>query len=667
MQLPALIVISLLPAVLSAQAERAVPLPKTLVADGIPAIPATIPDEVRRYTEGRSASFSAWHPTRNEILISTRFGNTAQVHGVAMPGGARTQLTFFDEPVSGASWEPTAGRYLVFSKDEGGNEFGQLYRFDPARAQATLLTDGGRSQNGGVNWSTAGNRIAYASTRRNGADRDIYIMNPADPKTDRRVAEFQGGGWGVLDWSPDDRMLLVGESRSVNDSRAWLVDVATGARTLLTPDTSVAIARGGGRFSADGRGIWLTSDEGSEFRRLAYMDLATKRVTPITTSIEWDVQGIELTRDGRTLAFTTNEAGVSRLYLVDTRTRRFRPVTSVPVGIIGGLSWRPDGRALGLTISTARSASDAYSLDPATGALTRWTRRETGGLDADSLPLPELVTWKSFDGREISGFLYRPPAKFRGPRPVIVNIHGGPEGQSRPRFIGRWNYFLMEQGAAIIFPNVRGSTGYGKTFVTLDNGMKRLESVRDIGALLDWIAAEPSLNESKVMVTGGSYGGYMTLAVATDYDAKICCSVDVVGISNLATFLKNTESYRRDLRRVEYGDERDPAMKAFMDSTAPLNNAHKVTKPMFVVQGANDPRVPRSEAEQMVATLKRRHTPVWYLLGMDEGHGFGKKDNVDYQFYATVAFVRQHLLKEGLTPQPAADLTLAPPSPSFHS
>ena len=652
MKYPALALLFLAPALVAAQAPatRVVPIPKSLVADGIPAIPAAIPEEVRRYTEYRSAGFADWHPTRNEILVSTRFGNTAQVHLIAMPGGARRQLTFFDEPVGGASWEPRAGRYLIFSKDIGGNEFSQLYRFDPVRAEATLLSDGGRSQNGGATWSTTGDRIAYASTRRNGTDRDIYVMDTADPKTDRRIAEVEGGGWGVRDWSPDDRTLLVGESRSVNDSRLWLVDVATGTRTLLTPDTAVAVARGAGRFSADGRGIWLTTDEGGEFQRLAYMDLASRRVTPITTSIDWDVQGIALTRDRRTLAFTTNEAGVSRLYLMDTRTRQVRPVTSVPMGIIGGLDWRPDGRALGLTISTARSASDAYSLDPATGALTRWTESETGGLPADSLPLPELVTWKSFDGREISGFLYRPPASFRGPRPVIVNIHGGPEGQSRPGFIGRWNYFLVEQGAAIIFPNVRGSTGYGKTFVTLDNGMKRLESVRDIGALLDWIAAEPSLDESKVMVTGGSYGGYMTLAVATDYDARICCSLDVVGISNLATFLENTESYRRDLRRVEYGDERDPAMRAFMDSTAPLNNAQKITKPMFVVQGANDPRVPRSEAEQMVATLKRRDTPVWYLLGMDEGHGFQKKENVDYQFFATVAFVREHLLKAALTP-----------------
>ncbi|MDQ2669504.1 MAG: prolyl oligopeptidase family serine peptidase, partial [Gemmatimonadota bacterium] len=463
------------------------------------------------------------------------------------------------------------------------------------------------------------------------------------------VAELSGGGWGVLDWSPDDRTLLVMESRSVNDSRLWLVDVENGQRTALTPDTSRQVSRGTARFTADGRGIWLTTDESGEFRRLSHMDLATRRVTPITTTIDWDVTAIEPSPDGRTLAFVTNEAGIGKLYLLDTGTRRWRAIESIPVGLVGGLDWKPDGSALGLTISTARTAADAYSLNPATGELTRWTESETGGLIADSLPLPELVTWESFDGREISGFLYRPPARFTGPRPVVIDIHGGPEGQSRPGFIGRDNYLLQELGVAIVFPNVRGSTGYGKTFVTLDNGMKRLESVRDIGALLDWIAGEPSLDESKVMVTGGSYGGYMTLAVATMYDDRICCSLDVVGISNLATFLENTESYRRDLRRVEYGDERDPTMRAFMDSTAPLNNADEITRPLFVVQGANDPRVPRSEAEQMVATVKRNGTPVWYLLGMDEGHGFRKKANADFQFYATVAFVRRYMLGTGAT------------------
>jgi dipeptidyl aminopeptidase/acylaminoacyl peptidase len=317
--------------------------------------------------------------------------------------------------------------------------------------------------------------------------------------------------------------------------------------------------------------------------------------------------------------------------------------------VISGLAWHRDNRDLGFALSSARSPSDVYSVDVRTGKVERWTYSEMGGLDPERLSEPELVRWKSFDGRTISGFLYSPPRRFTGKHPVIINIHGGPESQSRPGFLGRSNYFINELGAAMIFPNVRGSSGYGKSFLKLDNGLKREDSYKDIGALLDWIATRPDLDASRVMVTGGSYGGHMTLAVATNYNDRIRCAVDVVGISNFVTFLERTESYRRDLRRVEYGDERDPEMRAFMERIAPVNNASKITKPLFVVQGANDPRVPRHEAEQIVAAVRKNGTPVWYLMAKDEGHGFAKKKNADFQLYATVMFVRDYLLGESAT------------------
>ena len=639
----------LLPFGVAAQPAAVIAPAENLVVDGIPQIPAKLAADVRRYTESRSAGLAAWHPVSRELLISTRFGNTPQIHRVSTPLGARTQLTFFDEPVGGASYEPTQGRYFLFSRDIGGNEFGQIYRYDLASGAVTLLTDGGRSQNGGVRWSTRGDRIAYSSTRRNGSDRDIYIMDPLNPASGRQLLEVKGGGWGASDWSPDDRQLLVGEFLSVNQSRYYLVVVTSGRRTPLVPDERDTVAYSSARFSRDGRGVYLTTDAGSEFQRLAYVDLGTRRITPLTASINWDIDGFDLSADGRTIAFVANEAGVSRLYLLDTRSRQIRPVPNLPIGNIGGARWHPRLPLLGFTVSSARSPSDVYSLDPRTGAVTRWTESELGGLVASALVEPSLIRWRSFDGREITGFYYRPPRSFTGKRPVIISIHGGPEGQYQPGFLGRSNYYLNELGVALIFPNVRGSTGYGKAFVNLDNGMKREDSVRDIGALFDWIVQQPELDASRVMVTGGSYGGYMTLAVATNYNDRICCALDVVGISNFNTFLKNTESYRRDLRRVEYGDERDPQMSAFFERIAPLNNAAKISRPLFVVQGGNDPRVPYTEAEQMVARVKQNGTPVWYLKAKDEGHGFRKKNNVDYQFYSTVEFVRRFLLGGGPT------------------
>jgi dipeptidyl aminopeptidase/acylaminoacyl peptidase len=625
------------------QSEPAITPADNLVVDGIPPIPASLAAEVGRYTESRGAAFVEWHPQRREMMISTRFANTPQLHYVTMPGGARKQLTFFNEPVGSASWEPKEGKYFVFSRDAGGNEFGQLYRYDMANGKVTLLTDGGRSQNGGIVWNSAGDSFMYSTTRRNGADRDLWIMNPWHPETSKPVVELAGGGWGGSDWSPDDSQVLAIEFLSITKSNVWLINVANGEKEALN-DVNREVAYGGAEFGKDGSGIYLTSDEGGEFQQLYWMDLKTRKMDCLTASIPWDVEGFELSKDGSKLGFITNEAGQSRAYLMDTKTRKFAAVEGLPQGLIGSASWHDNNRDVAFTVSSARSTSDIYTLNVETGKVDRWTESELGGLVADELVEPELIKWKSFDGMEISGFKYPAAKSFEGKRPVIINIHGGPEGQSRPGFQGRSNYFMNEMGVTMIYPNVRGSTGFGKTFVALDNGMKREDSVKDIGALLDWIATQPDLDADRVMVTGGSYGGYMTLACAVHYNDRIRCALDVVGISHFGTFLKNTESYRRDLRRVEYGDERIPEMAEFFEKISPLNNAGKITRPLFVVQGGNDPRVPLSEAEQMVAKVKANKGPVWYLMAKDEGHGFRKKTNADFQFYATILFVRQHLL-----------------------
>ncbi len=625
--------------------QAVIPVGENLVVEGIPPLPAELSEEVRRYSEGRSASFVAWHPQQREMIISTRFGNSNQLHVVKAPGGVRSQITFFAEPVGSATYSPADGSYFLFTKDQGGNEFGQIHRFDMASGKTTLLTDGGRSQNGGMRWSRDGKRIAYGSTMRNGKDRDIRVMEPTDPTTDKVVLENVGGGWGVVDWSSDDSQLLIGEYISVNESRIHLLDLKSGEKTRVLPRKDERTTYRATCFAPDGKGIYLTSTSGSEFNRLCHYDLVTKKLTVLTQDIPWDVGGADLSRDGRRLAFTTNENGPSKLYILDTATRTYTSVEGLPIGLIGGLEWTADGRALGLTLSTHDSSSDAYEYDTTTRQLIRWTESESGGMDLSGLREPEVITWPSFDKRTISGFLYRPAERFTGKRPVMISIHGGPEGQSRPRFQGRNTFFLAELGVAIIYPNVRGSNGFGKTFLDLDNGMKREESVQDIGALLDWIAAQPDLDADRVMVIGGSYGGYMTLASAVHYSDRIRCAIDIVGISNFNTFLKNTEDYRRDLRRVEYGDERDPKMAAFLESISPLNHSERITKPLFIIQGGNDPRVPASEAVQMKERIQQNGGTVWFLMANDEGHGFRKKVNQDFQFYAMVQFMRDFLLE----------------------
>jgi dipeptidyl aminopeptidase/acylaminoacyl peptidase len=620
-------------------------VPENLVAEGIPPHTPELRADVGRYLEFRSAAFDSWHPQRREMLITTRFADAAQLHLVKFPGGARQQLTFFPEPVHGGSFQPRDGRCIVFAQDQGGSEFYQLYRFDTDTARATLLTDG-KARNGGGHWARDGQLLAYTSTRRNGKDTDLYLVNPADPKSDRLLAQVSGGGWAVADWSPDGNTLLVLEELSINESYLHLVDVRSGAMKALTQRGGEKVAYGEGQFASDGQSVFITSDRGSEFLRLARIELATGKETPVTANIPWNIEAFDLARDGKTLAFVANEDGVSRLHLLDPRTGQERPAPALPLGVITGLQFHENSRDLAFTLSSARSPSDVFTLHVETGLVERWTESESGGLNTATFVEPELVKLKSFDGLGISAFVYRPdPRRFPGPRPALVIIHGGPESQSRPQFLARSNYLLNELGIALVVPNVRGSAGYGKTFLTLDNGFKREDSVKDIGAVLDWIGRDEGLDAGRIGVYGGSYGGYMCLACMTHYADRLRCGVDVVGISNFVTFLKNTQDYRRDLRRVEYGDERDPAMRAFQEKIAPLNNVQRITKPLFVVQGQNDPRVPVTEAEQMVKAIRAHGGTAWYLMAKDEGHGFAKKKNADFQFRSMILFLREQLVK----------------------
>jgi dipeptidyl aminopeptidase/acylaminoacyl peptidase len=628
----------------SAAQQAALAPPKNLIVEGVPNIPASLAETAGRYGSYRAAALADWHPTRREMLITTRFGDTPQLHLVKFPEGARQQLTFFPDAIASARFQPTTGDYIVFSKDIGGGEWFQLYRCDVTSGDVTLLTDG-KSRNLLGPWSSKGDRIAYMSTRRTGKDTDLWVMDPSDRKTDHLLTQLVGGGWQPLDWSPDDRHILLEEYLSINESYVWLVDAATGEKTALTPrDAAEKISYGEGRFSRDGQGIYVTTDKDSEFHRLAYLNFTDKKLKYLTSDIPWDVESFDLSRDGQRIAFISNDDGVSSLHVMEAASGKELPLPKLPSGVmVGSPRWHNNGRYLGFSMNNARDPGDCYSLDLNTGKLERWTSSETA-VKTDGFPTAELVKWKSFDGKMISGFLYKPPAKFAGKRPVLVAIHGGPEGQSQPNFLGRNNYLVNEMGIALIYPNVRGSTGYGKSFSLLDNGFKREDTYKDINALLDWIATRADLDADRVAVMGGSYGGHMTLAVSTFYSDRIRCSVDIVGMSNLVTFLEHTEAYRRDLRRAEYGDERDPKMREFLEGIAPMNNIEKIKKPMLVVAGKNDPRVPVSESQQIVAALKKESTPVWFLEAQDEGHGYRKKPNQDYQFDATVEFLQQYLL-----------------------
>jgi dipeptidyl aminopeptidase/acylaminoacyl peptidase len=627
-------------ALMSTAAVAEVPKPAALTADGMPAIPDELAANSRPYMEYRTAGFAGWNAADRSMLVATRFGNTNQLHTVAAPLGMRKQISFEVEPVGG-EWSPK-GDVLVTTMHQGGGEFYQLYTL--ANGRMNLLTDG-KSRNEFGSWDQEGRLVGYSSTRRNGTDSDLYVVDPRDPKTDRKVAEVKGGGWSIIDFAPGGASAAVLEYISITKSNPYLLEIATGKLTPLG-NHKKDVAYGGLAFAPDGT-LWTTSDEGSDVQRLGRLNPRTGKFTAVTPSSRWDVEEFEVSEDGRAIAYTLNEAGSSKLFLFDVASGQSRAVPGLPAGVIGGLDFAPWG-PLGFTLTSARSPADAFSLDPSTMAVTRWTESETGGLDPKANVEPELVEVKSFDGEPISGFLYRPdPAKFPGKRPLIVNIHGGPESQAQAGFLGRNNYLINEQGIAIFFPNVRGSSGFGKRFVSLDNGpFKREDSVKDIGAFLNRLSADPALDGNRMSVTGGSYGGYMCYASAIMYADRFKGALCNVAISNFVTFLENTQSYRRDLRRVEYGDERDPKQRAKLLEISPLRRIPEIKAPLFIVQGANDPRVPKSEADQIVKAVRDRGTDVWYLVGENEGHGFAKKENQDYQFWATLMFWQKTLLAE---------------------
>jgi dipeptidyl aminopeptidase/acylaminoacyl peptidase len=623
--------------------------PASLVLDGLPPIPAGIAAKAEPYTAFRTGTMLDWHPSRREVLVRQRLDNADQLHRVAQPGATPEPLTDHPDPVMAGRYEPRDGKPILFTRGTGGDEAFRIYRHDPDTRETTAVSPEGRRASA-PEWNHKGDRIVFTTVAidRNSATREarttVHLVDPGAPEKGRVLADLPGGGWFGFAFSPDDRRVAFVEYVSAEESHLWLMDVATGKRRRLTPrprGEPVFYANPG--FAPNGRTIFAISDRGSEYRHVAAIDVATGRERALAANLKFDVEDIAVSAAARRIAFITNESGSHVLRFLDLSTRKEMPRPAMVPGVISGLRWRGDGGEIAFTHASSRSPGDVFSYDLEANRVTRWTNGNSPALDASAFPEPRVIRWKSFDGREITGLYYHPPSRFEGVRPVVVSVHGGPAAQARAGFIGRNNYLVNELGIALVYPNVRGSSGFGKTFLGLDNGRLREDSVKDVGALLDWIRAQPGLDADRVLVMGGSYGGYMTLASSVHFADRIAGAVSVVGISNFVTFLERTETYRRDLRRTEYGDEREPGTRAFLESISPLAHASRITKPLFIVQGKNDPRVPWTEAEQIAATLKRNGTPAWYLLANDEGHGFRKKANADFQFHATVEFIRRTL------------------------
>ena len=629
--------------------EAMLPPPPDVKTEGVPPIPRAIADGLARYANFTSAQLLAWHPSRRQIVVVTRLEDAPRLYMVEAPG--KTPQSLSPDAVSSSVWaryDPADPNSLVYVKDAAaGAEAYNLYRLNPEKGTPTLLTDGksryAAPPLGSPVWSRQGTWIAYDSTERNGKDRDLYVMQPSDPSTARRVAEVDGI-WLAQDWSPDGNALLAtNEISSGSVCTLWRIDVRSGERKAIAPLDDHAYW-GNARFAADGRTVFAISTRGNGVGRI-WQSSRSGVWRPITPEQE-EISEFELSADGQLAAMIVDHGGTDELRVIDVATRKPRRLPPLPPGVFSHLVWRPGSREIGFTIQTEHTFGDVFSIDTSLATLTRWTKSEAGGFDPETLPPPQVITWRTFDGRTISGLLYRPAARFTGPRPVMINLHGGPQLRARPTFVGRSNYFLNELGVAIIYPNYRGSSGFGDDFAAADDGMKRAGAIKDVGALLDWIAANPSLDKTRVMLTGASYGGYLALEAGAQYNDRIRCIYEGVGQTNLVTYLEQTEASRQGDRRTEYGDERDPAVRAFLLSISPITHAALLKKPLGIVHPGNDTRVPVSQARELIAAVKANGTPVWYMEYANAGHDSFPRNRADdqYNFACWIQFVKTYLL-----------------------
>ncbi|MGI8979529.1 MAG: prolyl oligopeptidase family serine peptidase [Pirellulaceae bacterium] len=632
--------------------------PAAIETEEVPTVPPELQVRLAQYQNLRAAGFAGWHPAGKGILIRTRFGNSLQLHRVYEPGGRREQITFFEEPVDGGFIPGTKDEEILLSMGSGGNENNQIYFLDRKNFKTTLLTDG-KSRNSIQAIRKDGSQMIIGSNQRNGRDTDLYIADPRKPASMKMLMEVKGEFWSAVDWSKDGQKLALIRTVSANESYPALFDIESGKKTELRLANKEKASYGPMAFSPGGNDLYIVSDALGEFAHLHWLDIgvgSSAFFIDLAPKVSWDVNGVVVDETFGQVAFSVNEDGASKVFIIadrfaENRTGKRKTIDlahpepreiKLPLGIVSSLEFSPDNKHLGFTLARPDAPADAYSVELESGELTRWTYSEVGGLNPASFVTPTRIRFKSFDDREIPAHVYKPKTASEGHRvPVLINIHGGPESQAQPYFTGATQFYVNELGIAVIYPNIRGSSGYGKTYLKLDNAEKREDSVKDIGALLDWIATQKDLDPSRVAVSGGSYGGYMVLASLVNFPDKIKAGIDNVGIANFNTFLEKTSAYRQDLRRVEYGDERDPKMKDFFEKISPANRVDAIRSDLLVVHGKNDPRVPFAEAQQIAAKVREKGRPVWTVYAANEGHGFGKKENVDYLRAVEVMFLKK--------------------------
>lgn len=587
-----------------------------------------------RFLNVRSAGGASSSRGGGRVTFLTDITGTAQLWTLDRPMAWPEQLTFYEDRLLFAAHSPSADR-IAFGQDAEGNEE-QVIHWIPAAGGLAERLSPTQAKHMWGGWSKDGALVAWSHNGRNRRDFDVFVFDPSTGQ-ERRVLEGEGM-WYVSAWLPGNRHLVVGRADSNANNDLYLLDLATLETRHLTPHQGDATF-GNVVVTPDARRLYLTANADRDVSTLARIDLDDGRGVVYLEETTWDREDLALDESGRWLVVLTNEEGYTKVEIRDLSGGATRTIAGLPRGTAGGAKFVRGTTRLLLTAGAPNDSGDVWSVDAPAGEAVRWTRSSLGGLDRDALIEPELVHFPSFDGLRVPAFYYR-PRHVPGPYPVVINIHGGPESQSTPVF-GATTQYMLQEGFAVLLPNVRGSTGYGKRYMQLDDVRKRMDSVADIRAARDWLVEHGGADARRIALMGGSYGGFMVLSSMVTYPDLWAAGVDIVGIASFVTFLENTSAYRRHLREAEYGSlakDRD-----FLLEISPLTHIHRIAAPLMVVHGRNDPRVPVSEAEQVVAAVRARGLPVEVLIYDDEGHGLAKRANRLDAYPRIAHFLRLHL------------------------
>jgi dipeptidyl aminopeptidase/acylaminoacyl peptidase len=647
--------------------------PAGLKADGVPPLDGLHLQTVQAYGAVSGHHFLAWHPVLPEMLVAHRRpdGNHHQLYRLRGPmngPAALEPLTLGDDAVVDAAYEPQQGQYILVTRagHPGSSEATQILRLNPQTRAAVQITRNDERHTL-LGWVKAPppalgalalvatlpmDHTALAGTR-SAVTTHLWLVDPlAPPQTDaarRLLVELPGAGWHHARVSPDSKQLAITEYLAATETQVWLIDLATGRRTPLLLSSDRPARRASYQvmgWSADGTRLLLNSNHAGEFMGPAVLDIGSRKLTAPGGATEADTLITSISADGRTAAVSVNHAGQLTLQMLDLQSGALAmPPASISLpGSLKQVAFHPRRNELAVSMQGTHMPPHIWVLATPQGPAQPWTvPASTPGLRLQDIPNPRMVHWTSFDGRRLSGRLHLPAARFAGPRPVLLWLQAEPDAQHPLAWNGRLNALIETLGMAVLQPHVRGSSGYGKTFSALDDGRRREDTLKDIRSALDWVATQPGLDARKVVVMGESYGGYLALAASAHLGERIAGAVSMAGITNFVSHLQTTESYSRDLKRAEYGDESEAFTHAFLQRISPLAQLDQIKRPLLLAQGRLDPRVPWQESQHVVHSLRERGVPVWHLLADNEGHGFARRENLDYFYAALLAFVQRTL------------------------